>query len=118
MRVLSAAFGCMDMGTDVQAVSVGPAHKKIRSKMLQDPIATRVRRRILEMAHGGAGSSTDPPQPPYPPQPDLPTPPQPLSLPLEHVHRVPSKHIEETSSDEGSRMVAGIRKGLREYPDR
>ena len=37
---------------------------------------------------------------------------------MEHTHRVLSKHMEETSSDEGSRLVANIRRGLREDPDR
>ena len=29
MRVLRAAFGCMEMGTDEQAMSFGKVHKKI-----------------------------------------------------------------------------------------
>ena len=91
--------------------------------MLQDPIVMNVRRKIHEMAtYSGAGSSTDaapPPQPPFPPQPDLPTPtpPQPVSLPMEHTMEH-TKHMDETSSDENSRMAAHIRKSLREDPDR
>ena len=124
MQVLRAAFGCMDMGTEVQAKSLGPVHKKIRYEMLSDPVVINMQKRIRDLAtHSRAGSSTDaapPPQPPFPPQPDLPTPfpPQPDSLPVDHTHRVLRKHMEETSSDEDSRMVADIRKGLREYPER
>ena len=37
MQVLRAAFGCMDMGTDEQARSLGPAHRRVRYQMLNDP---------------------------------------------------------------------------------
>ena len=78
---------------------------------------------IHEMAtYSGAGSSTDAAPPrhwPFLPQTDLPTPtpPQPVSLPMEHTMEH-TKHMDETSSDENSRIVAHIRKSLREDPDR
>ena len=131
-QVLRAAFGCMDLGTDREAKSLGPAQRKIRYDMQKDPFVVNTQRKLVDLAkrrHGlvistdnqqrivrpgsRAGSSTDvapPPQPLLPPQPALPTPfpPQPDLLPemlTLSAPRVLRRHMGETSSDEDSRMA-------------
>ena len=49
-QVLRADFGCMDLGIDEEAKSLGPAHRKIRYDMQKDPFVVNTQSKLVDLA--------------------------------------------------------------------